>query len=67
MIGYEEGMVTRTGKVLVYILVAADNFKFGLDDRVDLGSLTDSLEGSNVGIPKGALIGVPIEEPRCGT
>ena len=49
-----------------YILVAADNVKFGLDDRYELASLTGSLEGSNVGIPNGALLGVTIEEPSCG-
>ena len=27
-----------------------------------MGSLTGSLEGSNVGIPKGALLGVQIKE-----
>ena len=48
-----------------YILVAADNVKFGLDEKSELGSLTRSLEGSNVGIPKGELLGVPIEEPSC--
>ena len=58
-------MVPGTGEVIGYILVASDNFKFGLDDKAELGSLTGSLEGSNVGIPKGELLGVPIEEPIC--
>ena len=53
-------MVPGTGGVLGYILVAAENVKFGLDDRAELGSLTGSLEVSNVGIPNGALIVVPI-------
>ena len=66
VLGSEEGMVHGTGEALGYILVAVDNVKFGLDDRADLGSLTSSLEGSNFGIPKGALFGVPIEEPSCG-
>ena len=35
----EEGMVPRTVEVLGYILVAVENFKFGLDDRAELGSL----------------------------
>ena len=52
--------------MLGYILVAADNVKFVLYDRSDMGSLTSSLEGSNGGIPKCALLGVPIEEPICG-
>ena len=52
--------VRTTLAVLGYILVAADNVKFGLDDRAELGSLTGSLEVSNVGIPKGTLLGVPI-------
>ena len=52
--------------MLGYILVSTENVKFGLDDRAELGSLTGSLEGPNVGIPKGALLGVPIEEPSCG-
>ena len=54
-------MVIGTGEVLGSTIVAADNVKVGLDDRTELGSLTISLYGSNVGIPKGALIGVPIE------
>ena len=62
----EEGIVPRTGEVLGYILVAADNVKFVLNYRYELVSLTGSLEGSNVDIPKGALLGIPIEEPRCG-
>ena len=66
VLGSEEGMVPGTGEVLGYILVAADNVKFGLDDRAELGSLTGSLEGSNAGIPNGALLGVPLEEPSCG-
>ena len=53
-------MVPGTGEVLGYILVAADNVKIGLDDRANLGSLTGSHEGSNVVIPKGSLLGVPI-------
>ena len=61
VLGYEEGMVPGTGEVLGYILLAAENIKFGLDNRADLGSLAGSLEGSNVGTPKGALLGVPIE------
>ena len=65
-LGYEEGMVPGTGEVIGYILLAADNVKFGLDDRAELGSLTGSLEGSDDGIQKGGLIGVPIEEPSCG-
>ena len=65
-LGYEEGMAPGTGEVLGYILVAAENVKFLLDDRADLGFLTGSLEGSNVSIPKGALLGVPIEETICG-
>ena len=60
MIGSEEGMVPGTSEVLGYILVAADNVKIGLDDRVNLGSLTGSHEGSNIGIPKGAWLGVTI-------
>ena len=59
-------MVPGTGEVLGYVLVPADNVKFVLDDRAELGSLTGSLEGSNIGIPKGVLLGVPIEEPSCG-
>ena len=51
--------------MLGYILVAADNVKFVIYDRADLGYLTGSLEGYNVGIPKGKLLGVPIEEPSC--
>ena len=31
-----------------------------------MGSLTGSLEGSNVGIPKGALLGVQIKESNFG-
>ena len=46
--------------MLGYILVYADTIKFGPDDRAELVSLTGSLEGSNVGTPKGALLGVPI-------
>ena len=65
-LGSEEGMVTGSGEILGYILVAADNVKFGLDYRDELGSLTGSLEGYNVGIPKGVLLGVSIEEPSCG-
>ena len=53
-------MVLGTSEVLGCILVAAENVKSGLDDRSELGSLTGSLEGSNIGIPKGALLGVPI-------
>ena len=53
-------MVPITGEVIGCILVATDNFKFGLDDRADLGSLTGYLEGSNAGIPKGVLPRVPI-------
>ena len=60
-------MVLGTGEVLRYIILAADNVKFGLDDRVNLGSLTGSLEGSNVDIPKDSLLGVPIEEPIYGS
>ena len=59
-------MVPGTGEVLGYILVAADTVKFGLGDRAEMGYLTGSLEGSNVGTPKGSLLGVPIEEPICG-
>ena len=66
MLGSEEGMVPGTGEVLGYILVAADNVKFGHDDRSELVYLTGSIEGYNVGIPKGSLLGVPIEEPSCG-
>ena len=62
----EEGMVPGTGEVLGYILVAAENVQYGLDDISELGSLTGYLKGSSVGIPKGALLGVPIEEPSCG-
>ena len=54
-------MVPGTCEVLGYILVTEENVKFGLDYRSELGYLTGSLEGSNVGIPKGALLGVPIE------
>ena len=46
--------------MLGYILVASDNVKFGLDDRAELVSLTGSHEGSNIGIPKGAWLGVTI-------
>ena len=60
MLGSEEGMVPGTVEVFGYILVAAYNVRFGLDDRADLGSLTVSLEGSKDGIPKDALLGVPI-------
>ena len=59
-------MVPGTGDVLGYILVSADNVKFGLDYRAELGSITGSLEGSNDGIPKGLLLWVPIEESSCG-
>ena len=45
--------------MLGYIIVAADNVKFGLDDRAEMDSLTGYLEGSNFGIPKGELLGVP--------
>ena len=31
-----------------------------------MGSLVGSLEGSNVGIPKGELLGDKIEEASCG-
>ena len=44
-LGSEEGMVTGSGEILDYILVAAENVKFGLDYRDELGSLTGSLEG----------------------
>ena len=59
-------MVPVSGEVLGYTLVAADNVKVELDDRAELGSLTVSLEISNVGIPKGAFLGVPIKYPSCG-
>ena len=58
-------MVLDTGEVFGYTLVASDNVKNGLDDRTELGSLVVSLEVSNVGIPKGALIGDQIEEASC--
>ena len=60
-------MVLGTGKVLGSKLVAADNFKVGLDDGTDLVSLTGSLEGSNVGIQKGGFLGDPIEEAIYGS
>ena len=59
-------MLPVTGEVIGYILVVSENVKFGIDDRAELGSLTGSLEGSNVGTPKGALLGVTIGEPSCG-
>ena len=40
-----------------YTLGAANNVKIGLDDGNNLGSLVGSLEGYNVGIPKGAFLG----------
>ena len=64
-LGSEEGMVPGTGEVLGSILEASENVKIVLDDRADLSSLTGSLEVSNVEIPKGALIGVTIEDPSC--
>ena len=54
-------MVPGTGEVLGYVLVPADNVKFVLDDRAELGSLTGSLEGSNFGIPKISFPGVTIK------
>ena len=59
-------MVTGTVEAISSILVAAEKVKVVLDDRADMGSLTGFLEGSNVGIPKGALIGFPIEDTICG-
>ena len=59
-------MVPGSGEVIGYILVAIDNVKFVLDDIAELGSLTVSLKGSNVGIPKDSFLGVSIEEPICG-
>ena len=58
-------MVLDTGEVFGSTLVASDNVKNGLDDGTELGSLVVSLEVSNVGIPKGALIGDQIEEASC--
>ena len=58
VLGSEEVMVPGTGEVLGYILVATDNLIYGLDDRAELGSLTGSLVGSNVGIPKGEFLGI---------
>ena len=59
-------MVPGTGELLGCILVSAENVKFGLDDRAELGSLIGSLEGFNDGIPKGALLGVTIEKLSYG-
>ena len=59
-------MVLGTGEVLGYTLGAADNLKIGINDITDLGSLVGSLEGYNVGIPKGALLGGKFEEDSCG-
>ena len=59
-------MILGTGEVLGSTLVAAENVKVGLDDGTELGSLTGSLEVSNVGIPKSALLGVTIKEDSCG-
>ena len=39
--------------------------QIGLDDGTELGPLVGSLEGSNVGISKGALLGDQIEEASC--
>ena len=61
-LGSKEGMVPGTGEVIGYIPVAAENVNVGIDDRAELGSL----KVSNVVIPKGELLGVPIEEPSCG-
>ena len=66
VLGYEEGMVPGTGEVLGYTLVSADNFKIGIYDGTDMVSLVGSLEGSNVGIPKGTLLEDQIEEASCG-
>ena len=38
-LGSEEGIVPGTGEVLGNILLAAENVKFGLDHRAELGSL----------------------------
>ena len=65
-LGSEKGMVLGTGEVLDYTLGAAKNVKIGLDDETEIGLLAGYLEGSNVGITKGALLGYQIEEASCG-
>ena len=64
-LGSEEGMVLGTGEVLGSTLGATNNIKIGLDHGTEMFSLVGSLEGSNVGIPKGALLGDQIEEAIC--
>ena len=59
-------MVIGTGEVLGSTLGAANNVKIGLDNRTELVSLVGSLEGYNVGIPKGSFLGDQIEEAICG-
>ena len=55
MLGSEEGIVLDTGEVLGFTLGAVENVKVELVDGTELGSLTGSLEGSNVGIPYGSF------------
>ena len=64
-LGSEEGMVLGTGEVLGSTIGVANNVKIGLDDVTELISLVGPLEGSNVGIQKGALLGDQIEEASC--
>ena len=59
-------MLLGTGEVLVSTLGAANNVKICLDDGTELGFPIGSLEGSNIGIPKGAFLGNQIEEASCG-
>ena len=65
-LGSEEGIVLGIGEVLGSTLGAANNVKIGIDDVTDMGSLVGSVEGSNVGIPKGEFLGGQIEEASCG-
>ena len=59
-------MVLGTGEVIGSTLGTSNTVKIELDDGTDLVSLVGPLEGSNVGIPKGAFLGDKIEESSCG-
>ena len=59
-------MLLGTGEVLGYTIGATEIVKIGLDDGTEMVYVVRSLEGYNVGIPKGAFLGDQIEEASCG-